>query len=521
MRIGIKERTLWDGATLVPLESKSIDWLRSKLQQLKPEAVAVVLLYSFQAPQAELRIAEALGDFGIPVSLSHQILPEFREYERTSTTLINAYVQPIMSRYLGALGENELVRKGSLTVMQSNGGSISATCAAREPVRTLFSGPAGGVVGAFEVAKAAGYDRIISFDMGGTSTDVCVCDGRIETTGEAVIDHHPVSIQAIGVHSVGAGGGSIAWVDEGGFLKVGPRSAGADPGPICYGKGDQLTVTDANVFLGRIDPDHFLGGEMKLQPEGIEAALDRIAAELALSQGLVLDRNEISDGIVRIVNTQMERALRLISLQRGHDTRDFTLVAFGGAGGLHACDLASALMIPRVLVPLQAGALSALGILRSDVVRDASITFVTSSQNPDMLAQIETAFSDLQERVLGSLVEQGFDRAEVEIERSLDVRYLGQSFELNVPFSSAFIDAFHDRHRAAYGYSNPGLPVEAVNLRVRGRAKYPLPSLPKFKKGPAEPAAEALVQEKKDPSGKQKKDIRYYHNLVLTPKKGR
>ncbi|MEJ2083992.1 MAG: hydantoinase/oxoprolinase family protein, partial [Acidobacteriota bacterium] len=253
-------------------ESKSLDWLRTKVHQLKPEAIAVVLLYSYLDPTSELRIGKALTDFEVPISLSHEILPEFREFERTSTTVLNAYVQPIMTHYLSGLRGSEFVQKGSLTIMQSNGGSISSESAEREPVRTLFSGPAGGVVGAFEVARAAGYDKIITLDMGGTSTDVCLCDGRIETTNECVIDHHPVSIQTIGIHSVGAGGGSIAWIDEGGLLKVGPRSAGAEPGPICYGKGEEVTVTDANVFLGRLDPDFFLGGDIRLYPEKIGPA---------------------------------------------------------------------------------------------------------------------------------------------------------------------------------------------------------------------------------------------------------
>ncbi|MFZ0429313.1 MAG: hydantoinase/oxoprolinase family protein, partial [Acidobacteriota bacterium] len=220
-RIGIKERTLWDGSSWVPLENKSLDWLKTKVQQLRPEAIAVVLLYSYLNPDNEVRIGEALAEFSVPIALSHKILPEFREFERTSTTVLNAYVQPIMARYLSALRSSESVQRGSLTIMQSNGGSISSESAEREPVRTLFSGPAGGVVGAFEVARTAGFDKIITLDMGGTSTDVCLCDGRIETTNECVIDHHPVSIQTIGIHSVGAGGGSIAWIDDGGLLKVG------------------------------------------------------------------------------------------------------------------------------------------------------------------------------------------------------------------------------------------------------------------------------------------------------------
>ena len=382
-RIGVKERSHWDGTKTVPLEKKSVDWVKSRVEQLKPESAAVVLLYSFLDPESENRLGEALESLGLPVSLSHQILPEFREYERTSTTLINAYVQPIMSRYLAGLTDDETACKGRLMVMQSNGGTISAETARKEPIRTLFSGPAGGVVGAFEIARQAGHEKIITFDMGGTSTDVCLCNGRIETTREAMIDHYPVSVQMIDIHSIGAGGGSIAWVDKGGLLKVGPRSAGADPGPICYGKGNEITVTDANLFLGRLDPDYFLGGELKLQPNRILPALNKLCRDLEESSQRSWDPREVAEGILAIANSQMERAIRVISLQRGYDTRDFSLVAFGGAGGSHACDLARSLLIPRILVPLNPGTLSASGILRSDIVRDASRTLVLTTDQED------------------------------------------------------------------------------------------------------------------------------------------
>ncbi|MEJ2143738.1 MAG: hydantoinase/oxoprolinase family protein [Acidobacteriota bacterium] len=516
-RIGIKQRTLWDGTSGVPLESKSLDWLRTKVQQLKPEAIAVVLLYSYLDPTSELRIGKALTDFEVPISLSHEILPEFREFERTSTTVLNAYVQPIMTHYLSGLRGSEFVQKGSLTIMQSNGGSISSESAEREPVRTLFSGPAGGVVGAFEVARAAGYDKIITLDMGGTSTDVCLCDGRIETTNECVIDHHPVSIQTIGIHSVGAGGGSIAWIDEGGLLKVGPRSAGAEPGPICYGKGEEVTVTDANVFLGRLDPDFFLGGDIRLYPEKIGPALEGLAANLAQNTDHDWQQAEIAEGIIRIVNTQMERALRVISLQKGHDTREFTLVTFGGAGGLHACELARSLLIPRVLVPMHPGALSALGILRADVVQDASQTLLITSSDADLESRLEQGFADLAGKVVARLEEQGFRREDLELEESVDARYLGQSYELNVTYSPKVMEDFHRRHLQVYGYSNDGLTVEIVNLRVRGRARYSLPPLPEFPVEGPEPAVDALIQEKQVLDGAQSQQLKFYVRSKLCP----
>lgn len=515
LRIGLKERKLWDGSSWVQLESKSLEWLKGKLQQLKPESVAVALLYSYVNPENELRIAEALAESGIPVSLSHRILPEFREYERTSTTVINAYVQPIMAAYLNALSQEELVHRGRLTVMQSNGGSIGPESASREPVRTLFSGPAGGVVGAFEVARLAGYERILTLDMGGTSTDVCLCDGRIETTNEASIDHHPVAIQMIGIHTIGAGGGSIAWVDEAGLLKVGPRSAGADPGPICYGKGDQVTVTDAHLLLGHLDPEGLLGGAMKLDGEKVAPALEELGTRMSGDSDRKWEPHEIAEGILQIVDTQMERALRLISLQKGYDTRDFTLVAFGGAGALHACSLAQSLLIPRVLVPRNPGALSALGVLRSDIVRDASATLLTTTEAPDLAEKLATAGEPLAERVRTELSEHGFAAEEIQLEQSLDLRYFGQSYEINVSMGENWIEDFHNRHEQLYGYANRSLAVEVVNLRVRGRARHPLPELPSFEVTGEEVPAEALIGERPIGFGEKAVHCKFYRREGL------
>jgi N-methylhydantoinase A len=300
----------------------------------------------------------------------------------------------------------------------------------------------------------------------------------------------------IGIHTVGAGGGSIAWVDEGGLLKVGPRSAGADPGPICYGKGSELTVTDANLFLGRLDPDYFLGGDLHLFPEKVEPELRVLASKLGSSSQQSWEPKEIAEGILKIANTQMESALRVISLEKGYDTRDFTLVTFGGAGGLHACELARSLLIPRVLVPLHPGALSAIGILRSDIVRDTSQTMVVTSKESGLFSRLEEKFAALHQEILDKMGQEGFAAEQVEIERSVDVRYLGQSFEINTPFSEKVVDDFHKLHEQYYGYANPQLPVEMVNLRVRGRARYPLPELPEFEPEGPETSEKALIQEK-------------------------
>ncbi|MGW8178448.1 MAG: hydantoinase/oxoprolinase family protein, partial [bacterium] len=306
----------------------------------------------------------------------------------------------------------------------------------------------------------------------------------------------PVSVQTIGIHTVGAGGGSIAWVDEGGLLKVGPRSAGADPGPICYGKGTELTVTDANLYLGRLEPDYFLGGNLRLHPEKIEPALRTLGSKLGRFSEEPWEPLEIAEGIIEIANTQMESALRVISLEKGYDTRDFTLVTYGGAGGLHACELARALLIPRVLVPLHPGALSAIGILRSDVVQDASLTEVLSSTDARFMLKIEERIKNLSDEVYEKMAKQGFSREALQIEMSVDLRYLGQSFEINTPYSNKVLAEFHKLHEQFYGYSNPQLPLETVNLRVRGRAKHPLPELRRYALEAPQVSEKALIQEK-------------------------
>ena len=516
-RLGIKERTLWDGRVLLPLKQESLDWLRSKVEQLAPESIALVLLYSYLNPEDEERIAQALRPTRIPVSLSHQILPEFREYERTSATVINAYLTPLMSNYLAALVADPLVQKGKLTIMQSNGGSIPAQAARCEPVRTLLSGPAGGVLGAFALAREAGYEKIITFDMGGTSTDVCLCDGQILTTNEASIDHLPVPVRMLGVHTVGAGGGSIAWIDSGGLLRVGPQSAGADPGPVCYGKGQEVTVTDANILLGRMDPDYFLGGGMKLLPERIRPAMEALGEKLAVSTGRSWSLPEIAAGVLQIVNTQVEGALRVISLQKGYDTRDFNLVSFGGAGGLHACDLARALLLPRVLVPANPGLLSATGILRADGVRDISQTVMLHSQSPELKRQVEKFFEPVQERVRKQLVQEGFSEQEIILKKSLDARYVGQAYEINLPFAGDFLATFHRLHTQFYGYCNPQLPVEIVNVRVRGVGKYARLEIPRFAVESKRPPDGAMIQEKRVVFDREPLATRFYLRRLLRP----
>jgi N-methylhydantoinase A len=401
----------------------------------------VSLLFGFANPANEKAVAATLAQIGVPVSVSHEILPEFREYERGSTVLINAYLAPKMQSYLTALDAGLRARGSSLFVMQSSGGITSAAVAAREPVRTILSGPAGGVVGAAHVAKVAGFPRILTFDMGGTSTDVALltADGGLRTTSEYQILGMPVAVPMLDIHTVGAGGGSLASFDRGGALKVGPQSAGADPGPICYGKGELPAVTDANLLLGRIEPDGFLGGGMKLDEARTREFMTR-------AMGTLPNVESFAEGIVRVVDANMVQALRKISVEQGHDPRDFVLVSFGGAGPLHLCALAKALRIPKVLVPRMPGALSAYGILISDVVRDTSRTVMLSPGDEKLAAH----FAELGEG-----------------ERSLDLRYEGQGYELNVPWSGDFVARFHEVHRQRYGYSDSKRPIEIVNVRVR------------------------------------------------------
>jgi N-methylhydantoinase A len=464
MCFGVRERMGPDGRVIVRLEPAELKRLGRALAAARPEAIAVSLLFSFANPDHERAVAEALAVLGVPLSVSHRVLPEFREYERAATVAVNAYLAPRMAGYIAGLEDWVRSRPGSgaVHIMQSSGGIAPARVTAREPVRTVLSGPAGGVVGASAVARRAGLDRIISFDMGGTSTDVALVEGEPRTTGEGALAGLPIAVPMLDIHSVGAGGGSLARFDAGGALRVGPESAGADPGPICYGRGETPTVTDANLLLGRIHPDYFLGGEVRLDEARTRRLFQRfLDAHPEFSGGV----QALGEGIVRVANASMEKAIRVISIERGHDPRDFTLVSFGGAGGLHAAALAAALRIPRVLVPLHPGALSALGILLADVLKDYSRTVMLPADHeslPRLLAGLEREGREEMRR-------EGFQAA-VTAAHSADLRYVGQGYELNVPWDGV-VEAFHRAHQARYGYADRARPVEVVNVRVRLRAR--------------------------------------------------
>ncbi len=461
LRFPVKERLGPRGEILTPLEPQEVRRAVAQLERVHAESVAICLLHSYANGQHERALQAALEQTnGLFVTASHEVVGEFREYERFCTAAINAYVGPVVSRYLGDLAE-KLAGSAKVRIMQSNGGSISIEVARRHAVQTILSGPAGGAVGGFHLGRRAGYRRIVTFDMGGTSTDVCLCPGALSRTTEGEIGGLPVRLPVIDIHTVGAGGGSIAYRDPGGALRVGPQSAGADPGPACYGLGGtEPTVTDANLLLGRISAAHFLGGAAALYPDRAMETVSALAATVGLS-GI-----ETAEGIVRVANATMERAIRVISLERGYDPRDFVLVCFGGAGAMHAADLARSLGFKQVLVPEGAGALSALGMLLADVRKDYAQTLLlpTRALSPQAL---EDAFRRLEERAVAELEAEVFDRLQIVLERSLDLRYAGQGFELTVPFRADFEAAFHRLHQRRYGYADPRRPTEVVNLRLQ------------------------------------------------------
>jgi N-methylhydantoinase A len=457
-RLGARERLLHDGHVLRPLTRALVTSVARRLARLRPGAVAVCFLHAYANPRHERLMARAAQRLGVPVSCSHEIACEYREYERLSTTVINAYVAPAMGGHLRAL---EAAIRGHLRVMQSSGGLIRGATAAREPVRTVLSGPAGGVIGAMLVARRAGLRRIMTLDMGGTSTDVCLIDGEPVRRTESSIGGLPVKVPAIDIQTVGAGGGSIARLDAGGSLKVGPESAGAEPGPACYGRGSAPTVTDANLVLGRLIATAFLGGRMRVDTRRATEALRRLARQARLSLGAT------AEGVIRVVNASMERALRTISIERGYDPREFTLVAFGGAAGLHACELADALGFPRILIPPAAGVLSAWGMLSADIVKEYVVTVLETAPTP---AALERRFRPLEARARRDLAREGAGSDRVVLARSLDVRYPGQAYEVEVPFSVSYSAAFHQAHERRYGSADRRRPVEVVAMRLRAIA---------------------------------------------------
>lgn len=480
-RFGVDERTDSGGRILTAPRADALSRLREDINKSGAEAIAICLLFCFANPGNESAVAEALRGLGLPLSISHEILPEFREYERLSTVVVNAFLQPLMQGYLTRLAsrtetwleaESRLStsrraaqpRRARLFVMQSSGGITALDTASREPVRTVLSGPAGGVVGAAAMARRSGWDRIITFDMGGTSTDVALIDRAIRTSSQSEVAGQPLGVPVLDIHTVGAGGGSLVRFDAAGALRVGPESAGADPGPICYGRGTKPTVTDANLLLGRLPAHRFLGGEFMLDAERTRRVVKQWLAE----QKVKLPPEEFAAGVVLVVNANMEKAIRVVSVERGYDPREFALVAFGGAGAMHACELAESLGIPQVIVPALPGALSAYGILVSDIVKDSSRTVLWRAQNELPGKALEEEFRKLERSAQQEFAHEGWQGA-LQHTRGVDVRYRGQGYELNIPFGKRLIVAFHAEHKRRYGYSHPGREVELVTLRLRTR----------------------------------------------------
>ena len=524
-RLGARERVGADGKIVASLSDREVSRLANRMRASRLDSVAVCLLFSFLRPEHERLVARRLRAEGYAVSVSHEILPEFREYERTSTTVVNAYLAPVMSRYLeevernarGAIGAGSASGKNAssarVRIMQSNGGILSARVAAREPVRTVLSGPAGGALGARQVAADAGYERIISFDMGGTSTDVSLIEGALRTTNESVIAGMPIAVPMLEIHTVGAGGGSIARFDRAGALRVGPESAGAEPGPICYGRGELPTVTDAQLILGRLGREGLLGGDFRLDEN---RARDYMGRAIRSARG-VRSIEQFAQGILDVVEATMEKAIRVISIERGRDPRDYTLVAFGGAGGLHACTLAASLSIPRVLVPRFPGALSALGILRADVVKELSQTVLLPVGSMRTVTRpLGIAFARIERDGLREMRGEGFTARRVHVERFIDMRYVGQAFELTVPAGGDFVAAFHREHEKRYGYSDAARPVEIMNVRARLIGVTPPIDWPRQRIGGADSAG-AIIARRSVYFARRRRETPIYAREKLRP----
>jgi len=465
-RLGVRERTTFDGRVLTPLTVGELERLRQRVAARRPEAIAVVLLHAYARPQHERQIGRALATLGVPITLSHALVREHREYERTSTTVVNAYVAPVMSRHLNRLARG--IPRGRLRVMQSNGGAVTPALAAREPVRTILSGPAGGIVGAAGVAAQARIGPTLTIDMGGTSTDVALLAGEIPRRADWTLQGMALRVPVIDIHTVGAGGGSIARRDAGGSLQVGPESAGADPGPACYGRGDSPTVTDANLVLGRLDTEHFLGGHMRLDRERADAVVARLARQLRLSP------IRTAEGIIAVVNAAMARALRVISVERGHDPRDFALVAFGGAAALHACELAADLGMTRVMVPRHPGVLSAAGMAAAPLARDFLVTVRGIDPPPTDLVRIAAPW---RQRGIAELVKEGLSRRAVAVRTFAQMRYAGQAHEIEIPLGGDYRARFDATHGRMYGHQSAERSVEVLALRLEVTGAVTPPSM--------------------------------------------
>jgi N-methylhydantoinase A len=504
LRLEVPERVRHDGSVEIPLDEAAFRAAVRRLRDAGVEAVAVCFLYGFVRTAHEEAAARILAeDFPEAFAcVSHQVAPEFREFERMSTAVVNAYLGPVMQGYIRRLGDRlaGLGMRATPHLTQSNGGVIGFDQAARLPVRTVLSGPSTGVVGAQEVGRLAGFPDLITFDMGGTSTDVALLQGgQCRLASEAVVHGYPIKAPMLDIHTVGAGGGSIAYVDSGGLLKVGPRSAGADPGPVCYARGNQEpTVTDANVVLQTLNPTHLLGGRMAVRQDLARAAIERLAGSLGM------DAMATAQGIISVVTANMARAIRVISVQRGHDPRDYTLAAFGGAGPLHAARLAKELEIGRILVPRSPGILCAMGLLLTDLRADFATTrlhALSSAALPD----IADAFRVLRAQADAWFEAEGIAVDARRITRTVDMRYAGQNYELPIPLPEgeigrsaldALAEGFADAHRRMYGFAPDDEPVQLVTYRIEAAGVVPKASFQAHKD--AGPDASGAITARRD-----------------------
>ena len=496
LRIEVRERLRHDGRIEKPLDEAELRKAAQLLKAAGVRSIAVCFLYSYVDPRHEVAARRILTE-EIPdafVTCSSEVAPEFREFERLSTTVVNAYLGPVMARYIGHLGPrlDEIGVNAPRHITASNGGVMSLDMAREQPVRTVLSGPATGVVGGLKTGVLAGFPNLITFDMGGTSTDVAlIADGKAKLAGEMEVHGYPLKTPMLDIHTVGAGGGSIAYIDAGGLLKVGPRSAGAHPGPVCYGLGNQEpTVTDANVTLQTLNPTHLLGGRMKIDQAKAKAAITSLAAQLKL------DPMATAQGILSVVTANMAKAIRVISVQRGHDPRDYTLVAFGGAGPLHASRLARELDIPRILVPRNPGILCALGLLLTDLQTNYAQTRIMTVEAAT-IPRMRATFVDLEKRAQDWFTHEGIAAGGRSLSLTVDMRYAGQNYELPVVFAPGVADSellaglrsgFERAHQQMYGYTAPEEPMQAVTFRLEAIGAVPKAEIK------ARPAATAHVE---------------------------
>lgn len=504
LRYEVSERVNYDGNILKPLNADQVKDIVVQLKKENIQAVAICLLHSYINPQHEIQLKEMLEKelpADVKISISYEIVPEIREYERMSTTILNSYVHPVMEHYLSHL-DKQLKIKGfseEIHVMQSNGGIMSREKAASQCINTAVSGPAAGVVGSVYLSKLAGSENVITVDMGGTSFDICLAyKNNISLTKQTEIGGHAIKVPMIDIHTIGAGGGSIGWIDEGGALRVGPQSAGATPGPACYNKGGQEpTVTDANLLLGRIDPDFYLGGEME-----VDKSLSYNAIKTRIADPLGISVEEAAEGIIRVVNAGMVKGIRYVSVEKGYDPREFAMVSFGGGGSLHALEMADELDIAKVIVPLMPGVTSAWGLLMADFRHDFTRTYMKKASEIDF-NELNGQFNERIDEAGDMIRSEGVADEYVVFNKQADIAYYGQGYELTIPFPdgevnekslAAVTDAFHKAHQDAYGYCLPESEIIIVNIGVSAIGRLPRPELIQYpaKKGDAEQAKKSV-----------------------------